>query len=575
MNLKLHSLDFIGKPFPEKLRELLDCEIRVSDSEPNGNAYITVTFRSAENKDFSATLIDIDQRSLPSSVELQQDKYYYLSSHPDLVTHLYQIIQLSQKDLSQKEFITRQIETAKVMESSYQEKMNLLNTQSDQLNKAILEFQEEQLQSNQYLTLISHIERFESLEDLILNIPKWSTHLLNEAVELIYQPENKDEYIHRYFEDNIYTESESVIAPILSNDEIFLAIKVNSGSINEKFYNHLLNLQSIFKQKAKSILAQIKLDEEQAIWNTALDQISIPILIVKSNENIVFKNKAFSNLQVPFTNLLNQEKNDFVVKDPKATYNVELIQTQSDCQIFKIFFLHNKREEKDLLINTIVFDKFNLINRLSNKIAHELSNPIGGIKNLIDVLIATYQLKQPIVEDLSQIREGAERALKIIKALQSFSNQESKITEVCNPNDLINESFIFSKSLTRSMKIQFTSLNKEVKVKVQPDLFKQIIFNLIQNAYHACQHKGIVHIELSNQENKVQIKVTDNGPGVPPSLQSQIFEPTFSTKSMGEGTGLGLAFVKKTLDAWGGTIFYDSTYLEGARFIIELPIAIS
>jgi signal transduction histidine kinase len=108
---------------------------------------------------------------------------------------------------------------------------------------------------------------------------------------------------------------------------------------------------------------------------------------------------------------------------------------------------------------------------------------------------------------------------------------------------------------------------------VQPDLFMQIIFNLIQNAAHACENKGTVQIELSNYDNKVQIKVTDNGPGVPPNLQSKIFDPTFSTKAVGEGTGLGLAFVKKTLAAWGGTIYYDSTYVQGAQFIIELPIA--
>jgi two-component system NtrC family sensor kinase len=99
----------------------------------------------------------------------------------------------------------------------------------------------------------------------------------------------------------------------------------------------------------------------------------------------------------------------------------------------------------------------------------------------------------------------------------------------------------------------------------------QVILNLVMNAADAVGPGGTVRIAAARHENGVRLLVEDNGPGVDPRVQAQLFEPFVTTKDVGKGTGLGLAVCRGLVDAAGGSISLDTEYGRGARFIVDLP----
>ena len=122
----------------------------------------------------------------------------------------------------------------------------------------------------------------------------------------------------------------------------------------------------------------------------------------------------------------------------------------------------------------------------------------------------------------------------------------------------------------------------QVRLDVFPDLPKvqlsrehlvQVLLNLALNAADACEHRGSVLLKAQRNAAGVQIEVTDDGPGVAPEVAEQIFEPFFSTKEVGKGTGLGLAVCRGLVHSAGGELTLDVHYSKGARFVIQLPAA--
>jgi two-component system, NtrC family, sensor kinase len=101
----------------------------------------------------------------------------------------------------------------------------------------------------------------------------------------------------------------------------------------------------------------------------------------------------------------------------------------------------------------------------------------------------------------------------------------------------------------------------------------QVILNLVMNAADAVGAGGQVRVAASKGGDGVRLLVEDNGPGVDPRVQTQLFEPFVTTKEVGKGTGLGLAVCRGLVEAAGGNITLDLEYDRGARFIVELPAA--
>lgn len=572
MSPNLVCLKFYGQPCPTELESLLRDKIVIYDQTATANKKIEIQFRYDDYSFHTASILDIEQQDLFSpTLYSDQSTLYYNSQLPNISQQITALINLADSRYQQihRSKMTRL--NAAEKEREIQDNIKTLKDQEDKVKTTLSYYQREQSAAQQFLNLIANLERVETFPDLLSFITNWSRSILDCEIQLIYESPASPHLINTYFEDSLYTHG-TTIAPICSAQKAFLAIEIKVTPLSDEMTNKLLSLQAVFSQKAKSLLTFLEIEKESEIWRLALDQLSIPILILDQNLTEVFKNTAFLQIQMPINFLGKSIKDQVMVTFKGADYIVEHHSVSIFQQDYHIYLLHNTQHERNRILISINNDKLNVIGRLSDKIAHELSNPIGGIKNLIEIIETSSHLPANHLEDLVQIKNGAERALRIIKALQDFANNKNLETQLYSPDLLIQEALMFSKSITRNMKILFTGHTETSRIKVQPDLFKQIIFNLIQNAAQACKNKGCIKIETKRMSSQLQISVTDDGPGISPEFQSQIFEPLFSTKKIGEGTGLGLAFVKNTLASWGGSISYDSTFHDGARFMIELPI---
>jgi len=220
--------------------------------------------------------------------------------------------------------------------------------------------------------------------------------------------------------------------------------------------------------------------------------------------------------------------------------------------------------------------KMEAIGRLAGGIAHDFNNILQVIFGYSDLL---YQLsKENESSDyIRNIIETGERAEKLVQQLMAFCRMEDKEKEVLVLDSTINRVFDMLQRLTGDTMILKLELNTpDSRILGDNIQLEQILVNLVVNAKDAMNGKGTLYIRtyLKNQDstNWVIMEVEDNGPGIPVKIQEKIFDPFFSTKDVGKGTGMGLATVFGIVKNHGGMIHLESTHGAGALFQIRFPL---
>jgi two-component system NtrC family sensor kinase len=167
-----------------------------------------------------------------------------------------------------------------------------------------------------------------------------------------------------------------------------------------------------------------------------------------------------------------------------------------------------------------------------------------------------------------------QRVANIILSLKTYSHNDKKGEKIL---------FNIKDSIETVLTILQTKLQKNIEViknfedtpdlSCYPDDLIQVWTNLIMNSAQAMNFKGTIEISLNYNKNKnsLQVIIADSGPGIPFEIRDKIFQPFFTTKKLGEGTGLGLDICSKIISNHGGTIWLEPNS-EKTTFIIELPI---
>lgn len=210
-------------------------------------------------------------------------------------------------------------------------------------------------------------------------------------------------------------------------------------------------------------------------------------------------------------------------------------------------------------------------------IAHELNNPINNISLTAEAFVEEYgdNVNEDGREMLRDIMSQSERAADIVKNLLDFSRTESPVFECLQPRQVL-------LSTVNLVKNQVHVAGQRLEFDVPDDLpcvqgnlrnLQQVFTNLLMNAIQATPPGGLIRVEADwDEENdQVRMRVTDSGPGVPVGIRQQIFEPFFSTKAVGKGTGLGLAVSYSLVKRHGGRIEVHGEEGGGAEFCVLLP----
>jgi signal transduction histidine kinase len=230
-------------------------------------------------------------------------------------------------------------------------------------------------------------------------------------------------------------------------------------------------------------------------------------------------------------------------------------------------------------------DKFRLGAELSSRlaavgemvagIAHEINNPLTGVVGFSELLMEE-NLPQEIKAQLKIILDGSNQVKDIVKRLLTFSRQSKAVKACTNINELIDATLELRSYVLRTSDI-------EVVKHFDPDLpcvvadsgqLQQVFLNLIVNAEYSMKKahdKGILTITTQQKDDHISISFKDDGMGISKETKGKLFNPFFTTKDVGEGTGLGLGISRSIILEHGGTIEVESQPSQGANFIITLP----
>lgn len=321
------------------------------------------------------------------------------------------------------------------------------------------------------------------------------------------------------------------------------------------------------------LLLEQDLNEASRLWEKTFDGLQDPVAIFDSESQILRANKAFSeNLAHIDTRSLFGEtlldKNKFF---EIHSYPISLGSIGHPTNIINHYvdmtFAHALK--KQMIQN----EKMAAIGHMAGHIAHELNNPLTGVRSLAQILIGQTEPNTTLNKDLIEVESAAERCQVIIRNLIEFSSGDLQNQQV---NILINEIVSRTLPLLKTLISHFqlvVDLTSEVApVFVQPHLMQQVVFNIIKNAAQAMGDKGTLTIKTYLQNGRVHLSIHDSGGGIDPEVEAQIFDFFFTTKAHDQGTGLGLSMSKSIVDRFGGELKVVNQPGVGSEFIISLPL---
>lgn len=238
------------------------------------------------------------------------------------------------------------------------------------------------------------------------------------------------------------------------------------------------------------------------------------------------------------------------------------------------------REAQNRLVQN---EKLAALGQLIAGVAHELNNPLSSVILQAELLELRFRNETTLGKKLNRVAQDAHRAASIVQRLLDFARQRPPERKAVQLNELTTATLdLIGYSLeTRNIEI-VTDLQPDLPlVMADPQQVQQVLINLVTNAQQAMlthNESGRVRISTRHtavdeaEKDAIEITISDNGPGIPPQLQSRIFDPFFTTKDVGEGTGLGLAVCHGIITEHGGTITLRSAVNQGTIFIVRLPI---
>lgn len=186
---------------------------------------------------------------------------------------------------------------------------------------------------------------------------------------------------------------------------------------------------------------------------------------------------------------------------------------------------------------------------------------------------------------LNQSLEGVDRVGTIVRSMKEFSHPGGKEKEMVDINRCLDSTLIVSKNEWKYVAETTTAFDAQLpQVPCQQNELNQVFLNLIINAAHAIGgrveagefEKGLITVSTGIAEDMVEVRISDNGGGIPSAAQDRIFDPFFTTKQVGKGTGQGLAIARNIIvDKHGGSLVFETRQGVGTTFIIRLPLQAS
>jgi len=215
------------------------------------------------------------------------------------------------------------------------------------------------------------------------------------------------------------------------------------------------------------------------------------------------------------------------------------------------------------------------IGRLAAGVAHEINNPLTAMLTLSMLWLKKMAPDDPRRGDVEIIVAEAARCREIVQNLLDFARERPVETRLIDINSVIESTLILARNYAAVANVQLCPAMATAPLIVNADakLLRQVFINLLINSAEAAEQGGMVRVETDEDSSGgfVQVKIVDNGKGIPKEHLERVFEPFFTTKAAGKGTGLGLSVSLGIVQKHGGTIEIQSEAGKGTTVIVLLP----
>ncbi len=246
-------------------------------------------------------------------------------------------------------------------------------------------------------------------------------------------------------------------------------------------------------------------------------------------------------------------------------------------------------EQKDLEVQFVQSQKMQAVGQLAGGVAHDFNNLLTAIIGFCDLLLLRHKPGDPSFGDIMQIKQNSNRAANLVRQLLAFSRQQTLRPKVHDMSDILTEvSHLVRRLIGANIELELVHGFNLGMVKVDVGQMEQVLINLAVNARDAMDEDNGGHLTIATENfvndeailcgedemppgDWISIAVSDSGCGISKENMSRIIEPFFTTKDVGQGTGLGLATVYGIIRQTGGFLAIDSVIDEGTTFTIYLP----
>ncbi len=395
----------------------------------------------------------------------------------------------------------------------------------------------------------------------------------------------------------------------LSANKAFIKVKKSEQQLKINFQKQKLINKKLYLSRKELEEKNLKLEEsESKLLKSSEEQIKINERLISAQDELNLAYKKLQDSEVEIRELADKQLQD----------NEKLFLAEKKLQSL----LENEQKSKEELSNAldslkgaqsqlVHSEKMASLGQLTAGIAHEINNPINFISSGMvslkmsieamreiaeeytriddgddadDVLESVKELKEEheydeIVDELddliNDINYGVTRTIEIVKGLRVFSRLDEEEAKNANVNENIDATLTLLRNKTKG-KIEITKHYEEGMhdIECYPGQLNQVFMNILNNAVQAMpddKKDAEITIYTEEADSEVYVRIKDNGIGIPDELKNRIWEPFFTTKEVGVGTGLGMSITYGIIEKHGGKIDLASEVGKGTEFVITLP----
>jgi two-component system, NtrC family, sensor kinase len=311
-----------------------------------------------------------------------------------------------------------------------------------------------------------------------------------------------------------------------------------------------------------------------AVRKVTADQLYPPGIANQIMRNLELGRGKLPNINTTIVNAQGEEipvelNASIIYEDDEAVATVGLYTDLRE----KLAVENQLKEAQAQLAQT---EKMASLGQLSAGVAHEINNPLTGILFYATLKLEGMAPDDADREDVEAVIEDVKRCRDIVQHLLAYSRQSSPMRDIIQLNDIVDQSMnlIRDPKMFCNIKIVREFSDEMIQLHVDRNQISQVIINLVMNAIHAMKEAGtlILRTYRRKEKDRAYLEICDTGCGIAPQDLTKIFDPFYSTKGPGEGTGLGLSTAYGLVKENKGDIRVKETGSAGTTFIIEFEL---